>query len=129
GFKDTPQADLEEGWSAAKRGIGHLTDLLRKTAGIESTALPPSTNALVPLVAFLGARGDVALPPDDANALLYWLFGAFITGRYNQSGDTRIAEDAKAIRTETPIQSLFANLGLLGNRLEVTDQALVGKGA
>lgn len=129
GFKDTAQPDLEEGWSAAKRGVRHLTALLKKNAGMESSALLPSTNALVPLVAFLGARDDIALAPDDADALLYWLFGAFITGRYNQSGDTRIAEDAKAVRTDAPIQNLYANLGLLGGRLEVTEQALVGKGA
>jgi hypothetical protein len=129
GFKDTPTDELEQGWEATKRGVNHLVKLLDNNAGIETSTLLPSTNALVPIVTYLGIRPDAPLSPDDANALLYWLFGAFITGRYNQSGDTRIAEDAKAVRGPNPLEDLFKNLGLLGERLEVTEQALVGKGA
>lgn len=129
GFKDTPTDQLASGWEAAKRGIEHLVKLLDNNAGIETSSLLPSVNALVPLVAFLAVRPDSALPSADANALLYWLFGAFITGRYNQSGDTRIAEDAKAVRGQDPIEGLFKNLGLLGDRLRITEQSLVGKGA
>lgn len=129
GFKDTPQPELQAGWELAKKGIRHLVSLLDKNAGIETSSLIPSSNALIPLVAYLGTRADAPLPPDDARALLYWLFGAFLTGRYNQSGDTRIAEDAKAVREASPIGALYANLGLLGSRLDVTEQALAGKGA
>ena len=129
GFKDAPQPDLADAWTGAKRGLRHLVRLLDNNAGIETSTLLPSSNALIPLVAFLGARPDEALKPDDANALVYWLFGAFVTGRYNQSGDTKIAEDAKAVREGEPVRALFSNLGLLGERLEVTEQALVGKGA
>jgi hypothetical protein len=129
GFKDTPTDGLSEGWEAAKRGIRHIVNLLDKNAGIETSTLLPSTNALIPLAVYLGSRRDVPLVPEDANALLYWLFGAFITGRYNQSGDTRIAEDAKAVRGPNPIDDLYRNLGLLGERLEVSEQSLLGKGA
>jgi hypothetical protein len=129
GFKDTPTDDLSGGWEATKRGIRHLVELLRKNAGIETSTLLPSTNALVPLAVYLGLRRDEPLSTEDAKALLYWLFGAFLTGRYNQSGDTRIAEDARAVRGANPIDDLYGNLGLLGDRLEVTEQALLGKGA
>ena len=129
GFKETPQPALEEGWVATKRGIRHLVELLGKNAGVETSTLLPSSNALIPLVAFLGARPDEVLLPDEASALLYWLFAAFVTGRYNQSGDTKIAEDAKAVRGTAPIRGLFSNLGLLGERLEIAEQALLGKGA
>ena len=129
GFKDAPLTELQDGWAATKRGIRHLTRLLEQNALIATSTLIPSSNALIPLVAYLGSRPDEALSVDDANALLYWMFGAFLTGRYNQSSDTRIAEDAKAVRDPQPIAALYQNLGLLGDRLEVTDQALVGKGA
>lgn len=129
GFKDTPQPALETGFAQAKQGLRHLTKLLENNAGIETSSLIPSSNALVPIVAYLGRRPDTPLPVDEANALLYWLFGAFLTGRYNQSGDTRIAEDAKAVREVDPIAALYRNLGLLGARLEVTEQGLAGKGA
>jgi hypothetical protein len=129
GFKDAPVTDLQNGWAATKRGIGHLTRLLEHNAGIATSTLIPSSNALIPLVAYLGSRPDDPLHVDDANALLYWMFGAFLTGRYNQSSDTRIAEDAKAVREPQPIVALYQNLGLLGDQLGVTEQALVGKGA
>jgi hypothetical protein len=129
GFKETPRPELEHGWLSAKRGVRHLTQLLENNVGIETSTLIPSTNALVPLVTYLGLRPETPMRGEDANALIYWLFGAFITGRYNQSGDTRIAEDAKAVRDDQPLRGLFQNLGLLGGRLEVTEAALAGKGA
>lgn len=129
GFKDTPQPALEAGFVQVKHGLRHLTKLLQNNAGIETSSLIPSSNALVPIVAYLGTRPETPLPADEGKALLYWLFGAFLTGRYNQSGDTRIAEDAKAVREADPIDALYKNLGLLGGRLEVTEQGLAGKGA
>jgi hypothetical protein len=129
GFKDTPQPALEVGLEQVRHGLRHLTRLLKNNAGIETSALIPSSNALVPIVAYLGRRSDAPLPSHEADALIYWLFGAFLTGRYNQSGDTRIAEDSKAVRETEPIAALYKNLGLLGGRLEVTEQGLAGRGA
>lgn len=129
GFKDTSQEDLESGWAQVRIGLRHLVRLLNKNVGIDTSSLIPSSNALVPLVAYLGTHTDQALEKDAADGLVYWLFGAFLTGRYNQAGDTKIAQDAKAVRESDPFGALFGNLGLLGSRLEVTEQALVGKGA
>jgi hypothetical protein len=130
GFKDAPIDALQIGWSQTKDGIRHLVEMLNKNLGIETGTLIPSSNALVPLVAYLGARDDSKpLAIEEADALMYWLLGAFLTGRFSQSGDTRIAEDAKAIRSTNPLEGLYRNLGLLGGRLEVTEQSLQGKGA
>lgn len=129
GFKDTSREDLMTGWLSVQRGLRHLIPLLKKNVGIDTSHLIPSSNALVPLVAFLGTRTDQPLSDDHANGIIYWLLGAFLTGRYNQAGDTKIAQDAKAVRDDRPIEALMANLGLLGTRLEVTDQSLLGKGA
>lgn len=107
GFRETDTDDLRAGWLATKRGTRHLARLLENNAGIETSTLIPSANALVPLIAFLGVRPDEPLSTDDADALLYWLFSAFLTGRYSQSGDSRIAEDAKAVRESDPIPSLY----------------------
>jgi hypothetical protein len=129
GLAKTPTESIANAWNATKHGLNHLIPLLQQNAGIGSSQLLPSSNALVPLVAFLGTRPDEALDAQAADALLYWLFGAFITGRYSQSVDTHIAQDAKAVLGPDPIKALVANLGLFGGRLEVTESALTGKGA
>jgi hypothetical protein len=130
GFKDAPLDALKTGWAQTKDGIRHLVEMLDKNLGIETSTLIPSSNALVPLVAYLGARDDrKPLAIEEADALMYWLLGAFMQGRFSQSGDTRIAEDAKAVRSAKPLESLYQNLGLLGGRLEISEQSLQGKGA
>jgi hypothetical protein len=52
-----------------------------------------------------------------------------MTARYSTSADTVIAQDAQAVRGPEPIHGLYRNLGLLGGRLEVSEQSLAGKGA
>ena len=129
GFKETAREDLEKGWEQVVRGLDHLVPLLRKNVGIDHSQLIPSSNALVPLVAYLGTRPDKALGDEELKGLVYWLLGAFLTGRFSQAADSKIAQDAKAVRGEKPLNALMANLGLLGTRLEVSEQALAGKGA
>lgn len=129
GFSSADTEVLKDGWQSVRSGLSHLVSLLRKNAGIETSTLLPSTNALIPIVAYLGTRPDRALSLHDANALLYWLFGVFMTARYSTSADTVIAQDAQAVRGPEPIQGLYRNLSLLGGRLEVSEQSLAGKGA
>ena len=129
GFVSTSESDLKNAWERTTRGLEHLLPLLANNAGIETSQLVPSANALVPLVAYLGTRPDAPLSREEANGLLYWLFAAFITGRYNQSGDTRIAQDALAIKAADPLPALYQNLGLHGSRPDITESALAGKGA
>lgn len=129
GLSKTSTDDISTAWDATKHGLAHLIPMLQQNAGIASSHLLPSSNALIPLVAYLGTRPDEALEATAADALIYWLFGAFINGRYSQSADTHIAQDAKAVLGLNPIKGLLANLGLFGGRLEVSESALAGKGA
>jgi hypothetical protein len=129
-LRSLPQAsieDLERGWAQAKKGLAHLVQLLKQNADMATSDLLPSVNALVPLVVFLGARQDKPLPAEDANALIYWMFAAFIRGRYNQSADTVIGQDALAARSDDPIHALYQNLNLIDQPIEITEQALVGR--
>lgn len=129
GFSSAPLHDIVEGWVRVRRGLGHLIPMLKRNARIETSTLLPSANALIPLVVYLGKREDRALASDEADALIYWLFGAFITGRFSGAADTAIAQDALAARSDDPIASLYGNLGLMGSGLRVTEEALVGRGA
>ena len=123
----TPIDRLEAGWEQVKYGLEHLIKILAENAGIQTSTLIPSMNALVPLVALLGRRRGQELK--EADALLYWLFGVFVTARYSAAADTKIAQDALAIRSGDPVRELYKNAGLLGVPLSISAEQLVGKGA
>jgi ribosome-associated translation inhibitor RaiA len=127
GFASADVASLSEGWDRAKRGVEHLVLLLKQNARILSSDLIPSMNALVPVAVYLGLHADQGLSDADADALVYWLFAAFVTGRFSQAADSAIAQDALAVRSDEPIRALFRNLGLLGARVHVSDDALAGR--
>jgi hypothetical protein len=61
------------------------------------------------LVVYLGRLEDRPVRPDEANALIYWLFGAFITGRFSGAADTSIAQDALAAKSADGLSSLFSD--------------------
>jgi len=128
GFASAPLPSLEEGWRRAQRGIEHLVPLLKNNAKIATSELLPSDIALVPLVAFLGLRPEKPLAADDADAMIYWLFAAFIKGRYSGSTETVLAQDLAAVRSQEPLEALYRNLGLLGERVIVRPDQLAGRG-
>jgi hypothetical protein len=120
---------LEEAWSRVRFGVDHLIKLLKGNLRVDSSALIPSVNALVPLVAFLGTRKGEQLDEDTRNQLVYWLLGAWIHARFSGSSQTVIAQDVAAVRSDEPLKRLFSNLGLVGQRLVVTDAMLAGRGS
>jgi hypothetical protein len=127
GFASAPVEAFAEGWERTRRGAEHLVLLLRNNAGIATSELLPSNNALIPLVAFLGSRPDKPLAANEADALIYWLFGAFIQARYSGSLETVLGQDLAAVRSDDPIPNLFKNLRLFGQRLVVTPDSLAGR--
>jgi hypothetical protein len=129
GFVGTPVGSLKEGWDRTKRGLQHAITLLKQNADIPTSDLLPSMNALVPLVTYLGYRGDDPMGADETNSLLYWLMGAFLLQRFSGSVETVIAQDASVIRSGGGIEGLQKNLGIFGVRLAVAEEQLVGRGA
>jgi hypothetical protein len=128
GLSKASTADLELGWQRTQTGITHLVALLKNNAGIATSTLITSITALIPLAAYLGLREDVALEPDVASALVYWMFGANLQLRYSAGKETRLAEDLAAVRSSAPVENLLRNLGIFGDRLIVTPESLVGRG-
>lgn len=123
----TRTEDLETGWSKVKHGLGFLVHLLNENAGIKTSNLIPSINALVPLVVLLGRYGS-STEFTEADAIIYWLLAVFITGRYSSAADTKIAQDSLAARSEEPVRRLYESAGLLGSPVAVAEQQLLGKG-
>jgi hypothetical protein len=128
-FATAPTETLEAAWGRVRFGVDHLIKLLKGTLRIDSSALIPSVNALVPLVAFLGARKGEQLGEDTRDQLVYWLLGAWVHARFSGSSQTVIAQDVAAVRSDEPLKRLYANLGLVGQRLVVTDAMLAGRGS
>lgn len=121
--------ELVTAWSVVQRGLNHLVPLLQKNLKVTHSSLLPSVLALVPLVIYLGSRPNEQLQPETANGLLYWLLVATTRNRYSGSTDTILSQDVPAARKDDPIRALMDNLGLLGARPTVTEQALAGRGA
>jgi hypothetical protein len=121
---------IEEAWLDVRFGIEFVVQILRENLGVTSSSLITSMNALVPLVALLGKYrqpGQAAF--DQADALAYWLFAVLVTGRFSAAADSKIAQDAMAVRQADPIRALYANAGLLGTPLRIVPEQLIGKGS
>lgn len=123
----TPIEALEAGWARVKHGLAFLIHLLEENAGIKTSNLIPSINALVPLVVLLG-RFDSSVEFTDADAVIYWLLAVFITGRYSAAADTKIAQDSLSARGQNPMRRMYESAGLIGAPVTVTEQQLLGKG-
>jgi hypothetical protein len=127
---ETPTEDLEAAWKRVKLGVEWLTRLLAENAQIKTSTLIPSMNALVPLAVLLGRLAEAKDEPlEEADALIYWLYAVFITGRFSAAADTKIATDSLAARSGDPVHNLYKNAGLTSSPVAVTATNLIGKGA
>jgi len=127
GFATADVESFEQGWNRLDHALSWLVQLLRDDVGITTSSLIPSINALVPAVTYLSRKTD-KLTDEQRRGLLYWLFGAWLNGRYSYSAQSTITQDVKALDSADPIAALWKNLGLVGE-LEVTAGDLAGKGA
>jgi hypothetical protein len=124
----TRTASLEAGWTRVKHGTEFLIRLLGENAGIKTSNLIPSMNALVPLVVLLG-RYDKEREFTESDAVIYWVLSVFVKGRYSSAADTKIAQDSLAARSKDPVRRMFETAGLMGSPLTISEPQLVGKGA
>jgi hypothetical protein len=126
GFATVDVPSLETAWTRLEHALDWLIQLLQDV-GIRTSGLIPSINALVPAVAYL-AKKDDRLEETQARALVYWLFGAWLSGRFSYSAQSTITQDVKAVEGDDALVALWKNLGLIG-RLGVAPADLAGKGA
>jgi hypothetical protein len=126
GLAAASTTDIDAGWVVVERGAAHLLRLLKQNLDLGNDGLLPSANALIPLVGYLGRRQREALPTEEADALIYWLLVALLTGRYSGSVDTKLAQDRIALSSDDAIRRLFGNIGLTG-RYRLGPDSLVGR--
>lgn len=122
-------SELEQGWATVQRGLSVLVPLVKNNLKISHSSLLPSMIVLLPLIVLLGDRPNEPLPPETADAILYWLLVATIRNRYSGATDTTLGQDIPAARTADPVRTLLQNLGIVGTRVEVTALDLAGRSA
>jgi hypothetical protein len=120
--------ELEHGWATVRRGLRSLVPLLKNNLKVSHSSLLPSMLALLPLIVLLGERPDEPLPPETADAIVYWLLVATIRSRYSSAADSTLGQDIPAARSADPARTLLTNLGIVGTRVEVTPRDLAGRG-
>ena len=126
GLWEKKQIELEEIWQTTRKAVDHAINFLKNNAGIESVNYIPSINALVPMVGYLSSKNG-RLSNEEINEMLFWFFEATIQGRFTGSPETKIDQDLKAIRTDTPLDDMIRNLRHDIASPEITAEMIEGK--
>lgn len=104
-----PIDKLKQSWEKTKRGIQNTITFLRNNAYVDSSAMLPSQNLLVPLV-YYSADKNICETKESEHKFLYWFYNAAMWGRYSTSTETRLTQDLTALKNEKPWNYLIKNL-------------------
>ena len=95
-----PRQDLEGGWAKLDRIIDYLINLLPHRAFVHSTDDLNTTNALIPMIAYL-SRDSGAFPNEKAiRHAVNWFYSALLWARYTAQTDQRLEADLSIIAKE-----------------------------
>jgi hypothetical protein len=127
---DRPREELEDGWAKLCKVLGYLLTILPQKAFIHSTEDLNTSNALIPLIAYLSIsegrfRNDKAI-----KHAVNWLYAALMWARYTAQTDQRLEADVQlVVRESEPWEALRANIVDQRGRIEVKEADLEGRGA
>jgi len=127
---DREKAELEEGWSKLSKVLDYLVNILPAHAFINSTSELNTTNALIPLVAFLRLQPKLMFPSAESiNHAVNWLHLALIWTRYTSQTDQRLEADVGVVAREmAPWGDLRRAIKEQRGRLEVSPIDLESRG-
>jgi hypothetical protein len=127
---DRPRQQLEEGWRQLNRLLDYLVTILPQKAFIHSTEDLNTSNALIPLVAYL-SRNSGRFPNQRAiNHAINWLYAALMWSRYAAQTDQRLEADLSTIAKEVePWQVLRAAIIDQRGRIDVKSSDFEGRTA
>lgn len=104
-----PRVELENGWSQVSRTIDYLMNLLPSQAFIHSTNELNTTNALIPIIAYLTRHGGTFPNQKSILHAVNWLYSALIWARYTAQTDQRLEADLSIIAKEMEPWDLLRN--------------------
>ena len=122
---DSPN-EFRISWRRTREAIEWFLNLARENIGLASWEWVPSNNALVVPVAYLARHNHYR--DADTNGLLRWFLLSSVWGRYNRAIETRLDQDLRLIREDSPFVALERQLLQDVGRLEVSADDLDGAG-
>ncbi len=124
-----PRPELEAGWSQLTRILDYLITFLPRRAFVHSTADMNTSNALIPLVAYLALHGG-KLPNDRAvRHATNWFYAALMWARYTSQTDQRLESDvAIVVKESEPWDLLRSQIVDQRGRIEVKASDFEGRG-
>ena len=125
-----PRQELEAGWKQLAKILDYVLSVLPSKMFINSTDDLSTTNALIPLVAYLSIHAG-KFPNDRAlKHAQNWLYAALMWARYTAQTDQRLEADVQLVVRETePWNLLRGNIIEQRGRIEVKASDLEGRNA
>jgi hypothetical protein len=125
-----PRESLEEGWKELDGILDYMISFLPQKASIHSTDDLNTTNALIPIVAYL-ARNSGSFPSQiAADHAVHWLYAALSWARYTAQTDQRLEADLSKIAKEVePWDDLRSAIVDQRGRIEVKPSDFEGRTA
>jgi hypothetical protein len=125
-----PYADLLEGWKTLNKALDYLMTVLPKAAHIHGTDDLNTTNALVPLLAYLARSNGVFPSQKSTQHAVNWLYAALMWARYTAQTDQRLEADLSIVAKEVePWAALRANIVEQRGRIDVKSDDFEGRTA
>ena len=124
-----PREDLELGWKKLTKILNYLLTILPSNAFINSTNDLNTSNALIPIIAYL-SRNNEKFPDDKTTRhAINWLYAALMWTRYSGQTDQKLEADIQLVVRETePWNALRTNIVEQRGRVEIKESDLVGRG-
>jgi hypothetical protein len=128
-IRESDAASLKAGWERLDRILDYLTTILSQRAFIHSTEDLNTTNALIPLIAYLEMKDGKFHTEKSVKHALHWLYAALMWARYTAQTDQRLETDVTLIAREAePWELLRVQIIDQRGRLEVQPGDFAGRG-
>ncbi|WGS18957.1 MULTISPECIES: DUF262 domain-containing protein [unclassified Bradyrhizobium] len=125
-----PLGELQSGWKTLSNVLDYLMNLLPKTAHVHGTDDLSTTNALIPIIAYLARSNGVFPDQKSAQHALNWLYSALVWARYGSQTDQRLEADLSIVAKEVePWSALRANIIEQRGRIDVKSDDFEGRTA
>ncbi len=120
---------LKDGWRRLDKLLDYLTTLLPQEAFIHSTMDLNTTNALIPLIAYLEGQGGKFPSATSVRHAVHWLYAALMWSRYTSQTDQRLETDVTLVAREAePWGALCTHIVDQRGRIDVEAGDFAGRG-
>jgi len=122
--------ELESGWSRLDKILDYLMSVLPTHAYVHGTDDLNTTNALIPIVAYLSRTGGTFPSQRSIAHAVNWLYAALIWARYTAQTDQRLEADLSIVAKELePWAALSAQIVEQRGRIDVKPDDFEGRTA